>query len=103
MDCLGTSVYLVACQEVEVCVNDIVRGLGIVMGTLVVLAILVAVVTVIGAGVGLVWEFACRVVPLLIVGVLAVGAVVGILWLVGFMARKISGDNLNRSNHERQT
>lgn len=71
--------------------NDIVRGLGIVMGALVALAILVAVMTVIGAGVGLVWEFLCRVVPLLIVGALAVGAVVGILWLIGFLARKISG------------
>lgn len=83
--------------------NDIVRGLSIVLKGIAFLAILVAVVTVIGAGVGLAWEFLYRVVPLLIVGVLAVGAVVGILWLVGFIARKISGDNLNRSNHERQT
>lgn len=71
--------------------NDIVRGLGVVLKGIAILAILVAAVTVIGAGVGLAWVFLCRVVPLVIVGALAVGAVVGVLWLIGFIARKVGG------------
>ena len=69
--------------------NDIVRGLGVVLKGIAILAILVAAVTVIGAGVGLAWEFLCRVVPLVLAGALAIGAVVGGLWLIGFIARKV--------------
>ena len=69
--------------------NDIVRGLSIILKAIAFLAILVAVVTVFGAGAGLAWEFICRVVPLVLVGALAIGAVVGVLWLIGFIARKV--------------
>jgi len=81
---------LVSPEETQVSMNDIVRGLGIVLAGIVILAILIGVVTIIGAGVGIVWVFLCRVVPLVLVGGLAIGAVVGVLWLIGFIARKIS-------------
>lgn len=71
--------------------NDIVRGLSIVLKGIVFLAILVAVITVVGAGLGLAWEFLCRVVPLVLVGALVIGAIVGVLWLIGFIARKVGG------------
>lgn len=71
--------------------SNILRGLCIVLGVLAVLALLAGIVTIIGAGVGLVWVFLCRVVPLVLVGALAIGAIVGVLWLIGFIARKVGG------------
>lgn len=71
--------------------NDIVSGLSVVLNGIAFLAILAAVVTVIGAGVGLAWEFLYRVVPLVLVGALLIGAVVCVLWLIGFIARKVGG------------
>jgi len=86
---LGRMDNLVSPEETQVGMNDIVRGLGIVLAGIVILAILVGVTTIIGAGVGLVWVFLCRVVPLVLVVGLAIGAVVGVLWLIGFIARKV--------------
>ena len=47
--------------------------------------------TLVGAVVGLVWEFLCRVVPIVLfcAGVLA--AIVGMLWLIGRVARALGG------------
>jgi len=72
-------------------VNAIVRGLGIVLAGIVILAFLAGAVTIIGASVGLVWEFCCRVVPLVLVGALVLCVVLDVLWLIGFIARKIGG------------
>lgn len=88
---LGTANDLVSLQEVENGVSNIIRGLCVVLSGIVILAILAGVVTIVSAGVGLVWEFCCRVVPLVLVGALALGAVLGVLWLIGFVARKIGG------------
>jgi len=71
--------------------GNIARGFGVVLKGFVILVILAGVVTIVGAGVGLVWEFLCRVVPLVLVGALALGAVIGVLWLIGYIARKIGG------------
>ena len=56
------------------------RGRGSVSG-------LVAL-TLVGAVVGLAWEFLCRVVPLVLVCAAVLAAVVGGLWLIGGLVRR---------------
>ena len=50
-----------------------------------------AALTLVGAVVGLVWEFLCRAVPIVLVCVAVLVAVVGVLWLIGRVARAIGG------------
>ena len=50
-----------------------------------------AALTLVGAVVGLVWEFLCRVVPIVLVCAVALAAVVGVLWLIGRVARALGG------------
>ena len=49
------------------------------------------VLTLVGAVVGLAWEFLCRVVPIVLVCAVALAAVVGVLWLIGRVARMVGG------------
>ena len=71
--------------------NDIQRGLKILLGTAIVLVVGLVVLTLVGAVVGLVWEFLCRVVPIVLVCAVALAAVVGVVWLIGRVARAIGG------------
>ena len=71
--------------------NDILRGLKILLIAAVIFAVGLVAVTLVGAVVGLVWEFSCRVVPIVLVGAVALAAVVGVLWLIGRVARAIGG------------
>ena len=47
--------------------------------------------TIVGAVVGLAWEFLCRVVPIVLVCAVVLAAVVGGLWLIGRVARALRG------------
>ena len=49
------------------------------------------VLTLVGAVVGLVWEFSCRVVPIVLVCAVALAVVVGMVWLIGRVARALGG------------
>ena len=49
------------------------------------------VLTLVGAVVGLAWEFLCRVVPIVLVCAAALVAVVGVLWLIGRVVRALGG------------
>ena len=69
--------------------NDIQRGLKILLGTAIVLVVGLVVLTLVGAVVGLVWEFLCRVVPIVLVCAGALEAVVGVVWLIGRVARAL--------------
>ena len=71
--------------------NDIQRGLKILLIAAVVLAVGLAALTLVGAVVGLAWEFMCRVVPLVLFCAVVLAAVVGVLWLVGRVARALGG------------
>ena len=72
--------------------NDIQRGLKIlVIAVLVLVAGLVAL-TLVGAVVGLAWEFMCRVVPIVLVCAVVLAGVVGGLWLIGRVARLLGGE-----------
>ena len=71
--------------------NDILRGLKILLIAAVILAVGLVAVTLVGAVVGLAWEFLCRVVPIVLVCAVALAAVVGVLWLIGRVARAIGG------------
>ena len=71
--------------------NDILRGLKILLIAAVVLLVGLVALTIIGAVVGLAWEFLCRVVPIVLVCAVALAAVVGVLWLIGRVARAIGG------------
>ena len=71
--------------------NDIQRGLKILLGTAIVLVAGLVVLTLVGAVVGLAWEFLCRVVPIVLVCAAALVAVVGVLWLIGRVARALGG------------
>ena len=71
--------------------NDIQRGLKILLGTAIVLVAGLAALTLVGAVVGLAWEFLCRVVPIVLVCAVALAAVVGVVWLIGRVARAIGG------------
>jgi len=65
--------------------DDILRGLKIVLVVAAAMAVLSGLVTVIVAGVGLVLSVICRLVPILLAAVF----VVGVLWLIGRIARAL--------------
>ena len=71
--------------------NDILRGLKILLIAAVVLLVGLVALTIVGAVVGLAWEFLCRVVPIVLVCAVALAAVVGVLWLIGRVARALGG------------
>ena len=71
--------------------NDILRGLKILLIAAVILAVGLVAVTLVGAAVGLAWEFLCRVVPIVLVCAVALAAVVGVVWLIGRVARALGG------------
>ena len=71
--------------------NDIQRGLKILLGTAIVLVAGLVALTLVGAVVGLAWEFLCRVVPIVLVCAAVLVAVVGVLWLIGRVARMVGG------------
>ena len=71
--------------------NDIQRGLKILLGTAIVLVAGLVVLTLVGAVVGLAWEFLCRVVPIVLFCAVGLVAVVGVLWLIGRVARALGG------------
>lgn len=72
-------------------VNDIQRGVKVVVIAAIVLVAGLVVLTLVGAVVGLVWEFLCRVVPIVLFCAVALAAVVGVVWLIGRVARAIGG------------
>ena len=57
----------------------------------VILAVGLVAVTLVGAVVGLAWEFLCRVVPIVLFCAVGLVAVVGGLWLIGRVARALGG------------
>ena len=57
----------------------------------IVLVVGLVAVTLVGAVVGLAWEFLCRVVPIVLVCAAVLVAVVGVLWLIGRVARMVGG------------
>ena len=71
--------------------NDIQRGMKVVVIAAIVLVAGLVVLTLVGAVVGLVWEFSCRVVPIVLVCAAVLVAVVGVLWLIGRVARVVGG------------
>ena len=50
-----------------------------------------AALTLVGAVVGLAWEFCCRVLPLALAGAVVLAVVVGGVWLIGRVARALGG------------
>ena len=71
--------------------NDIQRGVKVVVIAAIVLVAGLAELTLVGAVVGLVWEFLCRAVPIVLFCAVALAAVVGVLWLIGRVARALGG------------
>ena len=71
--------------------NDNLRGLKILLIAAVVLLVGLVVLTLVGAVVGLAWEFLCRVVPIVLFCAVALAAIVGGLWLIGRVARALGG------------
>ena len=71
--------------------NDILRGLKILLIAAVVLLVGLVALTIVGAVVGLAWEFLCRVVPIVLFGAVVLAAIVGVLWLIGRVARMVGG------------
>ena len=71
--------------------NDILRGLKILLIAAVVLLVGLVALTLVGAVVGLAWEFLCRVVPIVLFGAVVLAAIVGVLWLIGRVARMVGG------------
>ena len=57
----------------------------------IVLVVGLVAVTLVGAVVGLAWEFLCRVVPIVLVCAAVLVAVVGVLWLIGRVSRMVGG------------
>ena len=57
----------------------------------IVLVVGLVAVTLVGAVVGLAWEFLCRVVPIVLFCAAVLVAVVGVLWLIGRVARALGG------------
>ena len=66
--------------------NDIKRGLKILVIAVLVLGAGLGALTLVGAVVGLAWEFLCRVMPIVLVCAVVLAAVVGVLWLIGRVA-----------------
>ena len=71
--------------------NDILRGLKILLIAAVVLLVGLVALTLVGAVVGLAWEFLCRVVPIVLFCAVVLAVVVGVVWLIGRVARAIGG------------
>ena len=71
--------------------HDIQRGVKVVVIAAIVLVAGLAALTLVGAVVGLVWEFLCRAVPIVLFCAVALAVVVGVLWLIGRVARAIGG------------
>ena len=71
--------------------NDIQRGVRVVVIAAVFLVAALVVLTLVGAVVGLAWEFLCRVVPIVLVCAVVLAAVAGGLWLIGRVARALGG------------
>lgn len=71
--------------------NDIQRGLKILLIAAVVLVAGLVALTLFGAVVGLAWEFLCRVVPIVLFCAVVLAAVVGVLWLIGRVVRALNG------------
>ena len=71
--------------------NDIQRGVKVVVIAAIVLVAGLVVLTLVGAVVGLAWEFLCRVVPIVLVCAVALAVVVGVVWLIGRVARALGG------------
>ena len=71
--------------------HDIQRGVKVVVIAAIVLVAGLAALTLVGAVVGLVWEFLCRAVPIVLFCAVALAAVVGVLWLIGRVARMVGG------------
>ena len=71
--------------------NDILRGLKILLIAAVVLLVGLVALTIVGAVVGLAWEFLCRVVPIVLFCAVVLAVVVGVVWLIGRVARAIGG------------
>lgn len=69
--------------------KDILRGLKILLVAAAVLAVGLVALTLVGAVVGLAWEFMCRVVPIVLVCAVVLAAVVGVVWLIGRVARAL--------------
>ena len=71
--------------------NDIQRGVKVVVIAAIVLVAGLVALTLVGAVVGLAWAFLCRVVPIVLVVGLALAGVVGVLWAIGRVARALRG------------
>ena len=71
--------------------NDIRRGVKVVVIAVLVLVAGLVALTLVGAVVGLAWELLCRVVPIVLVCAVVLAAVVGGLWLIGRVARAVGG------------
>ena len=71
--------------------NDIQRGVKVVVIAAIVLMVGLVALTLVGAVVGLAWEFLCRVVPIVLFCAVVLAAIVGVLWLIGRVARLLGG------------
>lgn len=71
--------------------DDIRRGLKILAVAAVVLIVGLVALTIVGAVIGLTWEFLRRVVPIVLFCAVVLAAVVGGLWLIGRVARMLGG------------
>lgn len=71
--------------------NDIQRGVKVVLVAAIILVVGLAALTLVGAVVGLAWESLCRVVPLVLFCAVVLAAVAGVLWLIGRVARLLGG------------
>lgn len=71
--------------------NDIQRGVKVVVIAAIVLVAGLVALTLVGAVVGLAWEFLCRVVPIVLFCAVVLAAIVGVLWLIGRVARALGG------------
>ena len=71
--------------------NDIQRGVKVVVVAAIILMVGLVALTLVGAVVGLAWEFLCRVVPIVLVCAVGLAAVMGVLWLIGRVVRALRG------------
>ena len=71
--------------------NDIQRGVKVVVIAAIILVAGLVALALVGAVVGLAWEFLCRVVPIVLFCAVVLAAVVGVLWLIGRVARALGG------------
>ena len=71
--------------------NDIQRGVKVVVIAVLVLGAALVALMLVGAVVGLAWEFLCRMVPIVLFCAVVLAAVVGVLWLIGRVARLLGG------------